>query len=172
MPFTPLHLGPALILGYALRKKIHWPTFIIANIIVDIEGFLLITGLLRIKGYPLHGYLHTFLASVIAGSILGYIMFHADKFLENLFKQLYLVDSRRELWRYILAGISGWTLHVLLDAPLYYDIKPLYPLKINPFLISENYIGLYSDLMIIMLIFGIILYAIHVYKSSSQKLHR
>jgi len=99
-------------------------------------------------------------------------MFHADKFLGNLFKQLYLVDSRRELWRYILAGVSGWTFHVLLDAPLYYDIKPLYPLKINPFLISENYVGLYSDLMIIMLILGIILYAIHVYKSSSQRLHR
>jgi len=34
---------------------------------------------------------------------------------------------------FIVAGALGTGLHVLLDAPLYDDIKPLYPIATNPF---------------------------------------
>jgi len=40
MPFTPFHLGPALTIGLPLRRFIHAPTFIVANVIVDVEPFL------------------------------------------------------------------------------------------------------------------------------------
>ena len=73
MPFTPLHLGPALAIGYIVRKRVHWPTFILANIIVDIEPLLVLV--LGMMSYPLHGYLHTFISSLIMGSLLGYIMY-------------------------------------------------------------------------------------------------
>jgi membrane-bound metal-dependent hydrolase YbcI (DUF457 family) len=33
-----------------------------------------------------------------------------------------------------LSGILGAWLHILFDAPLYQDIKPFYPLSVNPFL--------------------------------------
>jgi len=167
MPFTPLHLGPALVLGYVLKKVLHWPTFIGANLIVDIEPLLVFTGLL--KDYPLHGYLHTFLTSLIAGSLLGYGMFYVDSFLRTYFKGLALVGEGHEgLRNYILAGVLGWALHVLLDAPLYYDIKPLYPLLTNPFLIGQDYVHPYLNLTFLTLLAGVITYSMNLFKVNSS----
>ena len=67
MPFTPFHLGPALGLGLPLRRYMHVPTFIVASVILDVEPFLVLQFGLN---YPLHGYLHTFLASLFVGFLL------------------------------------------------------------------------------------------------------
>ena len=130
MPFTPLHLGPALALGLPFRKYIHIPTFIIANVIVDIEPFLvLVFGF----NYPLHGYLHTFIFAFILGLILSYVMFKLEKFLSSLYKSLLLIPQKSLRFRsFAIAGILGAIIHVLLDSPLYTDIHPFYPLNINP----------------------------------------
>jgi len=40
MPFTPFHLGPALLLGLMLSKYIDLATFLFANILVDLEPLL------------------------------------------------------------------------------------------------------------------------------------
>ncbi len=64
MPFTPFHFGPTLGFGLSLRGYLHAPTFIIANVIVDVEPFLVLFLGLR---YPLHGYLHTFLLALVTG---------------------------------------------------------------------------------------------------------
>ncbi|MCX8170580.1 MAG: hypothetical protein N3E47_01215 [Candidatus Bathyarchaeota archaeon] len=57
MPFTLFHLGPALGLGLPLRRRLHVPTLVLANVIVDLEPFfVLFLGL----DYPLHGYFHIF----------------------------------------------------------------------------------------------------------------
>ena len=76
MPFTPFHLGPALCLGIPLQKFIHAPTFILANVILDIEP--LIVMLLRLF-YPLHSYLHTFIAAIGVGIIFGLLMFLLER---------------------------------------------------------------------------------------------
>ena len=76
MPFTPFHFGPALFLGLPLRKFMHVPTFILANVILDVEPFLILFyGL----SYPLHGYSHTFLLAIVVGIALGYAMFPLEK---------------------------------------------------------------------------------------------
>jgi hypothetical protein len=130
MPFTPFHLGPALCLGLPLRKYMHAPTFIVANVILDIEPFLvLIFGL----EYPLHGYFHTFLLAFFVGLALGYVMLLLERYLYPLYKALLLeTDSRTRLKPFVLAGALGTMLHVLLDSPLYSDILPFYPLTANP----------------------------------------
>jgi membrane-bound metal-dependent hydrolase YbcI (DUF457 family) len=130
MPFTSFHIGPGLGLGLPLRKHMHAPTFILANIIVDIEPLIVIIFNLR---YPLHGYLHTLLSAFIAGLILGYAIYLLEEPLRPLYKKLLLEgDENLNLKSFIIAGIFGMELHVLLDSPLYEDIKPLYPLTINP----------------------------------------
>ncbi len=130
MPFTPFHLGPALALGLPLKRYMHAPTFIIANLIVDIEPFLVSALNLR---YPLHGYLHTFLFATILGLALGYITFKFEDVLRPVLKLLLLTPSDTiGLKGYLSAGALGTVIHVLLDTPLYTDIKPFYPLMINP----------------------------------------
>ena len=60
--------------------------------------------------------------------------------LENFLKPLYIslhLESDTTMKSYITAGVLGTTLHVLLDTPLYYDIKPFYPVMINPNLLSN-----------------------------------
>lgn len=129
MPFTPFHFGPSLGFGLPLRRYLHFPTFILANVILDIEPFLVF--FLRLR-YPLHGYLHTILSAVIVGLFLGYVMFLLERFLYPLYKLFLLEVVDLKLKSFIAAGILGTVLHIFLDAPLYDDIMPFYPLKVNP----------------------------------------
>ena len=130
MPFTPFHLGPALAIGLPLRRHIHVPTFIIANIIVDMEPFITLVFNLN---YPLHGYLHTLIGAFAIGLVLSYLMYVSERILSPLWRRL-LLESEPcyNLRAFAIAGVSGAILHVLMDSPLYSDIKPLYPIPINP----------------------------------------
>lgn len=130
-PFTPFHLGPGLGLGLPLRKYLHAPTFSLANVIVDVEPFLVLFLGLR---YPLHGYVHTFLSAIPVGLVLGCIMFLLENFLQPLYKKFLLeTGNGLSLRFFVVAGGLGTGLHVLLDAPLYADITPFYPITTNPF---------------------------------------
>ena len=130
MPFTPFHLGPALSLGILLRKYIHAPTFILANVILDIEPLLVLLFGLR---YPLHGYLHTFIAAIGVGIAFGLVMFLLERPMQQLCKRLLLEPQATfKKSQFLIAGVLGAMLHVIFDAPLYYDIKPFYPLTVNP----------------------------------------
>jgi len=107
------------------------PTFIVANVIVDVEPLLvLVLGL----NYPLHGYLHTFLFASVTGLVLGYLMHFLDRFLYPIYEALRLiVEDDQKLKTFMVTGILGAVFHVLLDSPLYGDIRPLFPFELNPF---------------------------------------
>jgi len=170
MPFTPFHLGPGLGLGLPLRKYLHAPTFIFANIIVDVEPFLVLSlGL----GYPLHGYLHTFLLTVPVGLVFGYIMFLLERFLYPLFN-IFLLETANSLSpkSFVVAGGLGTRLHVLLDTPLYADITPFYPITTNPLYDPSITPEIYS-LCVWMGAFGIVYYIglliLTIYKKPSKR---
>lgn len=132
MPFTPFHLGLGIGLGLPLRRYLHTPTFLLANIILDLEPLLaLLFGL----NYPLHGYMRTFLLGIPVGLALGYIAFLLEKFIHPLYRALLLEVSnglKMKLKSFFVADALGTGFHVLLDAPLYNDIKPFYPVVTNP----------------------------------------
>jgi membrane-bound metal-dependent hydrolase YbcI (DUF457 family) len=155
VPFTPFHFGPAIGFGLPLRKYLHVPTFIVANVIVDVEPLLvLVLGL----NYPLHGYLHTFIFASLTGLALGYVLFSFDRLLHPIYKAMKLVVVNKQSFKsYMAAGVLGATFHVLLDSPLYRDIKPLYPFTHNPFYNPNLSSGVYS-FCVWMGIIGIIYY--------------
>ncbi|MFW9887739.1 MAG: hydrolase [Candidatus Thorarchaeota archaeon] len=134
----------------------HTPTFILANVILDIEPFLvLILGL----EYPLHGNFHTFLLAFLVGLMLGYAMLLLERHLYPLYKMLLLEkDGKTSLRPFVLAGVLGTMLHVLLDSPLYSDIHPFYPLTANPLYNPALSMNVYS-LCVWMGILGIVIYA-------------
>ncbi|TET72282.1 hypothetical protein E3J39_02725 [Candidatus Bathyarchaeota archaeon] len=136
MPFTPLHLGPALFFGMVLLRYIDLPTFLVANVIVDIEPLVILTfGLHRTSslGLPLHGLLHTFLGGTFVALLLALVMRRMRGYLEPLMRLVGLeqVSSPRSVYA---AALSGVYLHILLDSLLYVDIRPFYPFSYNPFL--------------------------------------
>ncbi len=128
MPFTPFHFGAHASIALPLNKKINSLVFILANVIIDIEPLLVIVFNFS---YPLHGYAHTFIGASIIGGIWGIVAYQFKPIFEKILKILKLppIFSMKQ---YILSGISGALLHVLFDAPLYADIKPFDPIKINP----------------------------------------
>ena len=155
MPFTPFHFGPALVLGLPFRKYFHAPTFMVANVIVDVEPFLVLLLGLR---YPLHGYLHTFLSAFLVGLALGCVMFLLERVLHPLYRVFLLeADNGLTLKSFGVAGVFGTCLHVLLDSPLYADIRPFHPLTANPLLDPALTLGVYS-LCVWMGIAGILYY--------------
>jgi hypothetical protein len=118
--------------GLPLRKYMHLPTFIVANVIVDLEPFSVIV-LGFIDRYPLHGYLHTYISVFFLGIVVSYVMFLLEGFFHPLYKTLlFESDINRNRVSFILAGVLGIMLHVTLDSPLYSDIRPLYPMTANP----------------------------------------
>jgi membrane-bound metal-dependent hydrolase YbcI (DUF457 family) len=166
MPFTPFHLGPALAVGLPLRRYLHSPTFIVANVILDVEPFLVLVFGLH---YPLHGYLHSLLLASAVGLALGAVMFWIEKPLQPFYQKLQL-ETRipLKLKSFLLAGVFGAWLHVLLDAFLYSEMAPLYPWTANPLLQA----GLTnSDLYMLCVylgIFGVVYWAALIAYSSYQ----
>ncbi len=157
MPFTPFHFGPALGFGLPLRKYLHVPTFMLANVVVDVEPFLVLV--LGLRSYPLHGYLHTFLSASFLGLVLGGVMFLLEGTFHPLFRTLLLEkDEPLGLPSFMAAGVLGIMLHVLLDSPLYSDIRPFYPLTVNPLYNPDLTPEAYS-FCVLMGILGIIFYA-------------
>ncbi|MBO3797521.1 MAG: hypothetical protein QXI42_10140 [Thermoproteota archaeon] len=70
---------------------------------MDVEP--LVALFFPIPGYPLHGYLHTFLSAVLLGSALGLAFYFADGFFRKPFEYLALVEgSGYGAWGYVAAG--------------------------------------------------------------------
>lgn len=129
MPFTPFHFGPHSTVALPLRKYIDIPVFIGANIIVDVEPLLVMAFNLD---YPLHGYCHTFLI----GGLLGLAWGVAAYPFRGLIGKAMAVQSlpySPSRWKMAISGMLGIWLHIAFDAPLYYEMKLLYPFGWNPF---------------------------------------
>jgi hypothetical protein len=76
--------------------------------------------------------------------------------LKTLYRSLYLSQGSEKPLSYILAGVLGWLLHIILDALIYSDIRPL-----EPFISSYNplYLSHAISLPVISLAYNVILVA-------------
>lgn len=136
LPFTSHHLGAGLLIGFLLKKRINWFTLLLTTtILVDLEPIYVVV--FNPPMYRVHGYMHTFIASIPMGVLVGFITYTARGLIKRYFENLGLVESSG-ITSYILAGIIGWSLHVFMDSFLYYDIQPFAPLECNP-LYSPRY---------------------------------
>jgi hypothetical protein len=128
MPFTPFHLGPALLFGLIFFSYLDFPTFLVANVIVDIEPFVILAlGL----GLPLHGFFHSFLGGTLAALLLAFSMMKMGKFLKPVMNYFNMKQTQ-SIKSVLAASLSGVYLHIVLDARLYTDIKPFFPYTVNP----------------------------------------
>ncbi len=129
MPLTPFHLGPALFFGLMFFRYLNLPAFLIANVIVDIEPFLVI--LFRLD-YPLHGFFHSFLG----GSLIAFMLYLA---MVRMYPRVigvmdyFRVGQEMSRRKILLSCLFGVYLHIILDSVLYTDIMPFFPFDVNPF---------------------------------------
>jgi len=71
MPFTPYHIGPALLISLILYPYVDISTFVIASIIVDVEPLAV---LLLSLPQPLHGPFHSLTVGSSAALALAAVM--------------------------------------------------------------------------------------------------
>lgn len=117
-------------LSVFLRKKIDWFTLIVTTIVVDIEPIYVI--IFKPLMYGPRGYMHTFLVSILGGAIVGLLTYLAHKWIGESLKGVGLLESANYVTSYVLASVTGWGLHVLMDSFMYFDIQPFMPIECNP----------------------------------------
>jgi membrane-bound metal-dependent hydrolase YbcI (DUF457 family) len=129
MPFTPFHLGPSLLVGLLVFPLLYLPAFLIGSIIVDVEplGFLIL-------GLPVqHLFFHTFIGATISAVVLSLILLPFRGVLKSLMVKIHLPQTTTPI-QLTGATLLGAYSHVVLDAFLYPEMQPFWPLLGNPFL--------------------------------------
>lgn len=142
IPFTPFHLGPGGFFGLLLLKWVDFPTLIIASVILDIEPIMVIVFNFS---YPLHGVFHSFFGAFLAALLLIFVM----KFLRGYFSpimEVFKVEQEIKLRSISIGAFLGTFSHVFLDALIYGEMNPFFPLAGNPFLIESSFTSLYVSI--------------------------
>jgi len=127
LPITPYHFGPSGLIGYVFRKWIDFPVFVLANVIVDFE--VLAVSHFNL-GWPIHRYAHTFLIGALVGAAWGLVAF-LFKPVMNFGMNLLRINYKSDFKKMLISGVLGVWLHVLIDGFYHYDVKPLWPYKVN-----------------------------------------
>ncbi|QLH79759.1 hypothetical protein HZS55_21765 [Halosimplex rubrum] len=132
MPLTPFHLGPALFLGALAPRRLDLPTLLIASVVIDVRAALVVFGPL---GGPVHGFLTTVLGATVVATLVAGVVLALPARLDGLVDRVRPGATATPAAVAAGALVGAWS-HVLLDATLYADVTPFFPLPGNPFLLG------------------------------------
>jgi hypothetical protein len=125
MPFTPIHLGVALPVKAVSEKKFNFLIFAWAQVVMDLQPLVV---LLTQRG-KVHGWTHTFLAALALGALTSVSGKYA---IEGVTKLLKIGPNGRVVVPWKVANLSalfGTVSHVFLDALIYPEMAPFWPLS-------------------------------------------
>lgn len=129
MPFTPLHMGPGLLIKALLQGSFSLMVFGWTQIMMDIQPLIvMISG----AGH-LHGFTHTYLGATLIAVVSALSGKYAGEFgLRWIGEDRYLPIK----WTVaIVSAFIGAYSHVLLDSLMHADLEPFAPwMSHNPFL--------------------------------------
>ncbi len=149
MPFTPLHMGPGMLLKSVLGSAFSLMIFGWSQILMDLQPlWVLLTG----SGH-LHGFSHTY----VGASLIAVVACYSGRFLLGLLVQnqwlgispetqnlLQLNVPLRSGVLWFSAYLGCWS-HVLLDSFMHGDMVPWMPFSgHNPFLHRISYEALHA----------------------------
>ncbi len=140
MPFTPIHMGPGILIKAILQSSFSLMVFGWTQIVMDIQPLIvMITG----EGH-LHGFTHTFVGAVLI-TLLASV---TGKYLSELgLKVLKISKNEHPIsitwWVVFLSAFIGSFSHVFLDSIMHYDVEPFFPATLN-----NQFLGLISVSML------------------------
>jgi membrane-bound metal-dependent hydrolase YbcI (DUF457 family) len=140
---------------------------LLGSIAPDIQPFIII--FFHQPG-TLHGpLLHSFIGSTILLALpLTAILFILRKPLQTI-TSLFKLNQKPTIKSILAGSLIGIYSHILLDAPLYTDIQPFYPITQNPLLSNDpNTSNVIYTLCTISFIIALAMYAIHLWKRQNQ----
>lgn len=139
MPFTPFHMGVAMMVKPAVGSRFSVISFGVAQVLMDVEPGI---GMLR-DADVLHGYSHTLPGAVVIGLLATWVAsWISGGLLRRWNREFRRLPMR---WLQVPEGVSiqallagawvGTFSHLVLDGLLHHDIRPLWPLASgNPFM--------------------------------------
>ena len=158
MPFTPFHMGFALVAKAAVSRYFSIPVFAFTQVIIDAEVLI---GLALVGDLSNHAVLHNFAAAVLV-TLLAVLLRrpviqpgarlwnHIARARTGSFLHM---ATRVSMTATIASALFGGVSHVLLDATTHSDMAPFAPLNHhNPFF------GLLSPLQTILI--SLLLFAV------------
>jgi membrane-bound metal-dependent hydrolase YbcI (DUF457 family) len=135
MPFTPIHMGPGILLKSILQGSFSLMIFGWTQIVMDLQPLIvMISG----EGH-LHGFTHTYLGALIIAVISAL----SGKYLSQIGLILIGVSPENPIkikwWIAFLSALIGSLSHVYLDSIMHSDVQPFYPV-----LMTNQFYGLIS----------------------------
>lgn len=125
MPFTPIHMGPGLLIKSVMQRSFSLMVFGWSQIVMDIQPLaVMLTGQSHV-----HDFTHTYLGALLVAIVAAL----SGKYLAEL--GLRMLDRTQHLpirWQVALgSAIIGTYSHVLLDSLMHTDIEPFAPWSLN-----------------------------------------
>lgn len=148
MPFTPFHMGVALLVKPAAQKHFSLITFGLAQIAMDIEPLI---GMMR-NSDILHGPTHSVLGAIMIGLLVALVSPSICRPILRRYNQEVMVYQLRWLCEPSPTRLAIWSgafwgtlSHVVLDSFMHYDMRPLAPFSdANPLLNVLSHDGVYQ----------------------------
>lgn len=128
MPFTPLHMGPGLLIKALLQGSFSLMVFGWTQIVMDVQPlWVMIVG---------HGHVHGFSHTLLGSSLMAILAALTGKYLSELGLKLFGIRNTYQpvtivWWVAFLSAFIGSYSHVLLDAIMHNDVQPLYPVSLD-----------------------------------------
>ncbi len=166
MPFTPIHMGPGILIKALLQGSFSLMVFGWAQIIMDIQPLIvLITG----EGH-LHGFSHTY----IGATLLAIFSALSGKYLSEIGLKIISISKQDNpiKIRWSVAFISsfiGTFTHVLIDSIMHSDVEPFFPLSLENGLLGFITVGQLHQLCLYSAVIGTIIYYSVQYMTKSNK---
>lgn len=126
MPFTPLHMGPGILIKALLQGSFSLMVFGWAQIVMDLQPlFVLLTG----EGH-LHGFSHTY----VGATLIAIFSALSGKYLSEFGLQFLGIAKKNNpiqisWWIAFGSAFIGTFSHVALDSIMHSDVEPFYPLS-------------------------------------------
>jgi len=127
MPFTPVHMGPGIMIKALLQSSFSLMVFGWTQIVMDIQPLIvLITG----EGH-LHGFTHTY----IGAFLLAILSALTGKYLSELGLIILGISKETPIkiawWVSFISAFIGSFSHVFLDSIMHTDVEPFYPITLE-----------------------------------------
>ncbi len=141
MPLTPFHWSIVL-LGILFFNTFYIPALAVSSVLMDLEPLYFHFLVPDPEGY-IHRFFHTYIGVTILGLIVGIALIKGRKIVDQ-FMGFFKLDQRLVSSKLILFSslIGAWS-HVFFDSFLHKDIKPFWPIEVNPFLGKISVINVY-----------------------------
>ncbi len=140
MPFTPIHMGPGILIKSLLQGSFSLMVFGWTQIVMDIQPLIvLILG----EGH-LHGFTHTYIGAILIAIFAALTGKYLSEFGLKILR-IYENDNPISIvwWVVFLSAFIGSFSHVLLDSIMHSDVEPFFP-----FTLDNQFLGLIPVLML------------------------